>query len=45
MQIGYFSAEDAMGKSDPRKPFRTIPNSIGVQVEGSAGSGKLFSFT
>ena len=42
MQIGYFSAEDAMAKWDPHKPFRSIPNSIGIQIEGSAGSGKRF---
>jgi hypothetical protein len=42
MQIGYFSAADAMGKADPHHPFRTIPNSIGIQIEGSAGSGKRF---
>jgi hypothetical protein len=42
MQIGYFSAKSAMGQCDPHKPFRSIPNSIGVQIEGSAGSGKQF---
>jgi hypothetical protein len=42
MQIGYFSAESAMAKWDAHNPFRTIPNSIGVQIEGSAGSGKQF---
>jgi hypothetical protein len=42
MQVGYFSVEDAMGKWDAHDPFRLIPNSIGVQIEGSAGSGKRF---
>jgi hypothetical protein len=42
MQIGYFSVADAMGPCDPHNPFRTIPNSIGVQIEGSADSGKRF---
>jgi hypothetical protein len=42
MQIGYFNAEAAMAQWDPHNPFRTIPNSIGVQIEGSASSGKRF---
>jgi hypothetical protein len=42
MQIGYFSAESALAQWDAHNPFRSIPNSIGVQIEGSAGSGKQF---
>jgi hypothetical protein len=42
MQIGYFNAESAMAQWDRHNPFRTIPNSIGVQIEGPASSGKHF---
>ena len=42
MPIGCFSPESAMAQWDLHKPFRSIPNSLGVQIEGSAGKGKQF---
>jgi hypothetical protein len=43
MQIGYFNSKDIAADLNPHRSLKTITNSLGILIEGSAHAGKQFN--
>src|SRR5205814_3378009 len=42
MQVGYFNSKNITAELNPHRGLKTITNSIGILIEGSAHAGKQF---